>query len=93
MAEQGVLIAMAYMLQVFRIGKEKNEDGSEKPFEPQWENTLLSWVYLIFPPDVVTDSGEIDICSRFRVPSLLGMKERRSFLDQGTVRCWSWVEA
>jgi hypothetical protein len=37
MAENGLFIAFASILQVFKISKALNEDGSEVSFEPRWE--------------------------------------------------------
>jgi hypothetical protein len=42
MADNGVFIALCYILQVFWIGKAKDEDGSEIPVKPEWTQTFAS---------------------------------------------------
>jgi len=41
LAENSVFLAICYILQVFRITKAVNEDGSEKPLEPEWVSGMI----------------------------------------------------
>jgi hypothetical protein len=40
LAADSFFILMSYMLQVFSIGRTLNDDGSEKPLDPQWAEEL-----------------------------------------------------